>query len=93
VSEHGPGAVGGMGGADQPGIDPARMAIMLDVLAEINTLPFDHPDWLTARDATSKLWKSQRQRKREERREAVLANDAAVIAATATGAPRRRGLL
>jgi NAD(P)-dependent dehydrogenase (short-subunit alcohol dehydrogenase family) len=71
------------------GIDPERLAIMLDVLAEINELPSDHPDVVAAQRATAKLFKSVKQQRRTERRAAVVANDRAVIAATATGAPGR----
>ena len=75
---------------DQPaGIDPERLAIMLDVLAEINRLPGDHPDVIAAQRATASLFKSVKQQRRTARRESVLANDRAVIAATATGAPGR----
>jgi NAD(P)-dependent dehydrogenase (short-subunit alcohol dehydrogenase family) len=41
------------------------------------------------RRATAKLFKAVKEERRAERREAVLANDAAVTAATATGAPGR----
>jgi len=72
-----------------PGIDPVRMAIMLEVLTEIDELPIDHADAERARRATAKLFKSVKQRRREERRERVVAADDAVTAATATGAPGR----
>ena len=72
-----------------PGIDPVRMAIMLEVLAEIDELPIDHADAERARRATAKLFKSVKQRRRDERRERVVAADNAVTAATATGAPGR----
>jgi NAD(P)-dependent dehydrogenase (short-subunit alcohol dehydrogenase family) len=71
------------------GIDPARLAVLLDVLEELESLPLDHPDAIVVREATSKLYKTVKQRKRTARREAVLSNDSAVIAATATGAPGR----
>ena len=72
-----------------PGIDPVRMAIMLDVLAEVDRLPVEHPDAERARRATAKLFKAVKQRRRDERRERVVAADNAVTAATATGAPGR----
>jgi len=71
------------------GVDPSRLALMLEVLAEIDDLPPDHPDVVAAQRATAKLFKTVKQRRRVERREAVLAADGAVIAATATGAPGR----
>jgi NAD(P)-dependent dehydrogenase (short-subunit alcohol dehydrogenase family) len=72
-----------------PGIDPVRMAIMLEVLAEIDDLPIDHVDAERARRATAKVFKSVKQRRRDERRERVVAADNAVTGATATGAPGR----
>jgi NAD(P)-dependent dehydrogenase (short-subunit alcohol dehydrogenase family) len=76
--------------ADLPtGVDPARLALMLDVLAEIDALPCDHPDVLIALRATAKLVKTIKQQRRVARRDAVQAADGAVIAATATGAPGR----
>jgi NAD(P)-dependent dehydrogenase (short-subunit alcohol dehydrogenase family) len=71
------------------GIDPSRLAMLLDVLAELDNLPVDHPDAVTVRAATSKVYKTVKQRRRVERRDAVQAADSAVIAATATGAPGR----
>jgi NAD(P)-dependent dehydrogenase (short-subunit alcohol dehydrogenase family) len=71
------------------GIDPSRLAVLLGVLEELDDLPVDHPDALRVREATSRLYKTVKQRKRSERRDAVAANDSAVIAATATGAPGR----
>jgi NAD(P)-dependent dehydrogenase (short-subunit alcohol dehydrogenase family) len=71
------------------GIDPDRLAILRDVLEQLEHLPVDHPDALAVRSATSKLYKTVKQRKRDDRRGAVRANDGAVIASTATGAPGR----
>jgi NAD(P)-dependent dehydrogenase (short-subunit alcohol dehydrogenase family) len=71
------------------GIDPARLAVLLDVLAELDNLPIEHPDAVKVREATAKVFKAVKQRRRSERREAVTVRDNAVIAATATGAPGR----
>jgi len=71
------------------GIDPSRLATVLDVLAELDNLPVEHPDAIKVREATAKVFKALKQRRRVERRDAVLARDSAVIAATATGAPGR----
>src|SRR5918998_3591637 len=71
------------------GIDPARLADALDVLAEAERLPPEHPDAVAARRAVGRLFKSVKEQRRAERRAAVLAHDAAVTAATATGAPGR----
>ncbi len=70
-------------------IDPSRIAMVLDVLAELDTLPIDHPDAIAVRIATANVYKAVKQRRRGERRDAKLSADRAVIAATATGAPGR----
>jgi NAD(P)-dependent dehydrogenase (short-subunit alcohol dehydrogenase family) len=72
-----------------PGIDPARLADALEVLAQAEQLPPEHPDAVAVRRATGRIFKSVKERRRSERRAAVLAADAAVTAATATGAPGR----
>ena len=74
---------------DGTGIDPDRLALCLDVLAEVEALPVEHPDAVAVRRATAGLFKTVKIRRRRERREAVLEADRAVTAATATGAPGR----
>ncbi|MYU12987.1 SDR family NAD(P)-dependent oxidoreductase, partial [Streptomyces sp. SID8361] len=49
----------------------------------------DHPDAITVRRATSGIYRSVKQRRRQERRAAKTANDKAVTEATATGAADR----
>ena len=71
------------------GIDPARLALCLGVLAELDDLPLDHPDAIVLRRATAGLYRTVKQRRRQERRAAKTANDKAVTEATATGAPGR----
>ena len=71
------------------GIDAAALEACLDVLAEAEALPLDHPDAIAVQRATASLYKTVKQRRRAERRAAVLAADEAVTAATATGAPGR----
>src|SRR3954470_7555063 len=71
------------------GIDPDRLADALLVLAEVERLPTEHPDAVAVRRATGRLFKTVKEQRRAERREAVRANDDAVTAATATGAPGR----
>ena len=73
----------------EPGIDPARLAVCLSVLAELDELPVEHPDVIQVRRATAKLYKTVKQRRRSERRASITAADEAVTAATATGAPGR----
>ena len=71
------------------GIDPDRLADALSVLAEAERLPTDHPDAVAVRRATGKLFKTVKQQRRAQRRSFVKANDEAVTASTATGAPGR----
>jgi NAD(P)-dependent dehydrogenase (short-subunit alcohol dehydrogenase family) len=59
------------------------------VLARLDDLPVEHPDAVEVRRATASLFKAVKDRRRAERRGAVLTHDLAVTAATATGAPGR----
>ena len=72
-----------------PGIAPERLETALAVIAELDELPVDHPDAVAVRLATARLFKQVKERRRRERRDAQLAHDAAVTAATATAAPGR----
>jgi NAD(P)-dependent dehydrogenase (short-subunit alcohol dehydrogenase family) len=71
------------------GIDPADLAVCLRVLGELDALPVEHPDAVAVRRATARLFKTVKLRRRAERRAAILAADAALTAATATGADGR----
>lgn len=71
------------------GIDPARLQLALEVLAEVETLPLEHPDAIAVQRATAGIYKTVRKQRRRERRDAILAHDRAIVAATATGAPGR----
>ncbi len=71
------------------GIEPGRLAVALAVFRELDDLPVDHPDAVAVRQATSRLFKQVKERRRRDRRDAGLAHDAALTAATATGAPGR----
>ncbi|MFZ1653450.1 MAG: SDR family NAD(P)-dependent oxidoreductase, partial [Candidatus Nanopelagicales bacterium] len=75
--------------SETAGIDPADLSVCLRVFRELNELPVEHPDALAVRRATAGLFKSVKKRRRNERRQEVLASDNAVIAATATGSPER----
>ena len=70
---------------EPPRVDPARLATCLEVFAELDALPLDHPDAVRVRRATAKLVKQLKVRRKAERR----ARDAAITAATATAAPDR----
>ncbi|GAA1257049.1 SDR family NAD(P)-dependent oxidoreductase [Kitasatospora nipponensis] len=72
-----------------PGIDPERLQFCLDVLAELDELDVDHPDAIVVRRAVAGIFRTVKQRRRQETRAAKTANDRAVTAATATGAPGR----
>ena len=71
------------------GLDPDDLETFLRVAAEAEALPIGHPDAVAVQRATAKLYKTVKIRRRVEKREAIVANDAAVTAATATGAPGR----
>ncbi|MFI5934316.1 SDR family NAD(P)-dependent oxidoreductase [Actinoplanes sp. NPDC051494] len=71
------------------GIDPGRLALCLDVIAEAEALDPEHPDAVAVRRATAALFKTTKLQRRRERRDAILAHDRAVTEATATGAPTR----
>ncbi|MEU7180225.1 MULTISPECIES: SDR family NAD(P)-dependent oxidoreductase [Streptomyces] len=77
------------GRADGTGIDVERMAVCLSVLEELDALPLDHPDAVTIRRATAGIYRTVKQRRRQERRIAKTENDKAVTEATATGAADR----
>ncbi|HQY33944.1 SDR family NAD(P)-dependent oxidoreductase [Actinotalea sp.] len=76
------------GGPDD-GLPPDDLAHALDVLHRAEQLDPDHPDALALRRATARLFKAVKKQRRTDRRAAVSAADAAVVAATATGSPRR----
>lgn len=73
----------------QEGIDRSRLEACLSVFEALEALPSDHPDVVQVQRATARLYKVIKQRRREERRDAILAADRAVTEATATGAPGR----
>ncbi|SIM60922.1 SDR family NAD(P)-dependent oxidoreductase [Micromonospora cremea] len=73
----------------QSGIDRSQLETCLSVFEALEALPSDHPDVVRVQRATAKLYKVIKQRRREERRDAIVAADRAVTAATATGAPGR----
>ncbi|MGK2880878.1 MAG: SDR family NAD(P)-dependent oxidoreductase [Mycobacterium sp.] len=70
-------------------IDPDKLDICLQVLADIESLPPEHPDAVAVRRATAAVFKSVKKARRDAKRDAVAAADNAVIAATATGAAGR----
>ncbi|MFD4029352.1 SDR family NAD(P)-dependent oxidoreductase [Streptomyces sp. NPDC058637] len=72
-----------------PGIDPERLAVCLGVLDELDSIEVDHPDAIAVRRATAGVYRTVKQRRRQERRAAKTAHDKAVTEATATGSAER----
>lgn len=90
VTEDGPTAVDGQDDMSYgPGIDPERMAVCLSVLEELDKLDVDHPDAIAVRRATAGVYRTVKQRRRQERRAAKTAHDKAVTESTATGSAQR----
>jgi NAD(P)-dependent dehydrogenase (short-subunit alcohol dehydrogenase family) len=71
------------------GIDPERLAVVLEVLKELDHLDPEHPDAVAVRRATAHVYKSVKIRRRSERQTRVTAEDEAVTNLTATGASDR----
>ncbi len=72
-----------------PGIDPERLAVCLSVLDELDKIEVDHPDAIAVRRATAGIYRTVKQRRRQERRAAKTENDRQVTHATATGSAER----
>ena len=70
-------------------IDPTELRTCLRVLAEVESLAPEHPDAVRVRRATAGIYKAVKLARRAAKRDAELAADGAVTAATATGAPGR----
>ena len=70
-------------------IDPDDLETFRRVVAQAQGLPPGHPDAVAVRHAASAVYKAAKLQRRAERRAAILANDGAVTASTATGAPGR----
>src|SRR5262249_53111236 len=64
-----------------------RLALLLDILAEVQELPTEHPDAIAVRRATAGVYKSVKVRRRAERQARGLAAGRAGTPATPTGAP------
>ncbi|WP_354643605.1 SDR family NAD(P)-dependent oxidoreductase [Kitasatospora camelliae] len=72
-----------------PGLDPERLELCLAVLAELDDLHVDHPDAIAVRQAVGGVFRTLKQRRRQETRARKTANDRKVTSLTATGAPGR----
>ena len=75
--------------APDAAIDPADLAVTLRVLESMAAIDEDHPDFITVRRATAKMFKSVKKERRLDKRATIADADRAVVAATATGAPDR----
>jgi NAD(P)-dependent dehydrogenase (short-subunit alcohol dehydrogenase family) len=71
------------------GIDPAELETTLRVLGQMADVDQEHPDFVTVRRATARMFKAVKKERRLERRAGIAEADRGVIAATATGAPDR----
>ncbi|MCW1959450.1 MAG: SDR family NAD(P)-dependent oxidoreductase [Mycobacterium sp.] len=75
--------------SEPDGIDPERLQVTLDVLAELHQLDPKHPDFIAVRRATAHMFKAAKKSRRDEKRNRIAEADRAVVAATATGAADR----
>ena len=73
----------------QQGIDPDKLAVALEVLREVATLPPDHDDVRTMKRAASYMYKLIKKQRRAEIRQERHQHDLDIIARTATGSPMR----
>jgi len=70
-------------------IDPDDLAVTLRVLATLNRVSEEDPDFVAVRNATARMIKEVKRTRRSDRRAAITEADRAVVAATATGAADR----
>jgi NAD(P)-dependent dehydrogenase (short-subunit alcohol dehydrogenase family) len=75
--------------SDGNSIDPADLDTVLRVLAAMDELDEEHPDFVAVRQATARMFKAVKKNRRLEKRAVIADADRAVVAATATGAPDR----
>lgn len=71
------------------GLSPEDIATTLRVLAQLDGLDEEHPDYITVRRATGRMFKSVKRVRKRDARRAIADADRAVVAKTATGAPDR----
>ncbi|MGI5218616.1 SDR family NAD(P)-dependent oxidoreductase [Nocardia sp. CA-290969] len=73
----------------EPSIDPNDLATCLRVLDQAGRLEPGHPDSVTVQRAVGGMFKELKRQRRIAAKQAKLAADRAVVAATATGSPNR----
>lgn len=71
------------------GIDPDDLDVALRVLASLDGVDQEHPDYIAVRRATARMFKAVKKTRRLEKRDSISAADRRVIESTATGAPDR----
>jgi NAD(P)-dependent dehydrogenase (short-subunit alcohol dehydrogenase family) len=76
-------------GSAAPGIDPEKLAVTLEVLAQLHELPPEHDDVQAVKRATGYMWKLLKKSRRAAVRQHKQEHDQAVIEQTATGSPMR----
>ncbi|GAA3742019.1 SDR family NAD(P)-dependent oxidoreductase [Leifsonia bigeumensis] len=76
-------------GINPVGIATADLETVLRVLAAMDALDEEHPDFIAVRQATARMFKAVKKTRRLEKRAEIAEADRAVVAATATGAPDR----
>jgi NAD(P)-dependent dehydrogenase (short-subunit alcohol dehydrogenase family) len=70
-------------------IDPTELQVTLRVLAAMDTIEEEHPDFIKVRQATARMFKSVKRNRRLEKRAMIADADRVVVANTATGASDR----
>ena len=70
-------------------IDPSDLEVTLRVLATMDGIDEDHPDFVAVRRATARMFKSVKKSRRLEKRAEIAEADRRVVANTATGASDR----
>ena len=69
---------------DPAAIDPVDLDTVLRVLAAMDELDEDHPDFIAVRQATARMFKAVKKNRRLEKRAVIADADRAVVATTAT---------
>ena len=77
------------GQGETEGIDPEKLATVLEVLRTLPSLPSDHPDVRTVKREASWMYKLLKKQRRAEIRSVRTQHDRAIIERTATGSRLR----
>ena len=78
-----------MGTMSSPDLTPEEIQACLKVLNTIHVYDEEHPDYVSVRRATGKMFKAVKRHRRVTKRDLISEADRAVIAQTATAAPDR----